>query len=86
MNRDLGSITIVGRRCRLGLLEFRFVLHFVIIPTDNSDEEGLIAVIGVLSGLTTNQAKGSVCIVFADALTLLPRLHTFFTKEYIIAG
>ena len=24
--------------------------------------------------------------MFTDALTLLPRSHTFFTKEYIIAG
>ena len=35
MNRDLGS-----RKCRLGLLEFRLVFHFVIIATDTGDEEG----------------------------------------------
>ncbi len=30
--------------------------------------------------------KVSFCIVLTDVLTLLPRSHTFFSKEYIIAG
>ena len=43
MNRDLGSIIIISRKCRLGLLEFRPVYHFVIIATDSGDEEGFIS-------------------------------------------
>ena len=43
MNTDLGNIIIIRRRCHQGLLEFWLVLHFVIIATNNGDEEGFIS-------------------------------------------